>query len=208
MSAISDWFRRHSRSLYLPVARFLAARGVTPNMVSLVGAAAFGGAGVLAAMGHFPAAGCVIAVLGPLDRVDGLMARECGLQSRFGAFLDSTLDRIAEFFLFLGVLVGEMRFHGAGVVEASVILSALTGSLLVSYARARAEALGFQCKVGLMTRFERLFLMAVGLIFGFVYPVVIFLAVATHLTAIHRILHVYGQRERADRGHGQGRQRG
>ncbi len=204
MSAISRWFRRQSRGWYLPLARFLARHGVTPNAVSLVGLAAFGAAGLLAGMGRYGAAGWVIAVLGPLDRVDGLMARECGMESRFGAFLDSTLDRVAEFFLFLGILVGEMRFHHGGVLEAGVILTALTGSLLVSYARARAEALGFQCQVGLMTRFERLFLLAVGLIFGFVYPVLLFLAGATHLTAIHRVLHVYGQREESQGGRGEG----
>ncbi len=198
MGVVSDWFRQRSRAWYLPVAKALASLGLTPNAVSIAGAAAFAGAGLLAALGHYAAAGWVMAVLGPLDRVDGLMARECGMDSRFGAFLDSTLDRFAEFFLFLGVLVGQFRFHGAGTEEAAVIMSALTGSLLVSYARARAESLGFDCKVGLLSRFERLFLIAVGLIFGFIYQVMVFLAVFTHVTAIHRIIHVYSQHRRQE----------
>ncbi len=200
MGVISDWFREKSRAWYLPVARFLASLGLTPNIISIAGAAAFGAAGALIAFNHYAYAGWVLAVLGPLDRVDGLMARECGMASKFGAFLDSTLDRYAEFFLFLGLAIGELRFHNAGVTEVSIIISALTGSLLVSYTRARAESLGFECKVGLLTRFERLFLIAVGLIFGFIYPVVVFLGVFTHITAIHRILHVYGQHKRQQAG--------
>ncbi len=194
--SFSDWCRGWSRPLYLPVARFLGALGFTPNAVSLLGLAAYGVCGLVLALGHRAAAGWLLAVFGPLDVVDGLLAREKGQTSRFGAFLDSSIDRYAEFFLFTGLTVYLFQYHGAGWKESCLILSAMTGSLLVSYTRARAEALRYSCKVGLLTRFERLFILAVGLIFNWIYPVLWILAVLTHMTAIQRILHVlYQSRE-------------
>ncbi len=86
-----------------------------------------------------------------------------------------------------------MLHRQGGLVEAALVLSAMTGSLLVSYTRARAEALGFSCKVGVLTRFERIFILAVGLIFGWIYPVLVIIAVFTHITALQRIFHVYKQ---------------
>lgn len=160
-------------------------------MVTLAGLAAYGASGLVLGLGYPAAAGWILAVLGPLDAVDGLLAREQSRSSPFGAFLDSTVDRYAEFFLFLGLLIYLVLHEGRGLGAALLVLTAMTGSILVSYARARAEALGFECKVGLLTRFERLFLMAVGLIFGWIYPVLIVLALLTHVTALQRIFHVY-----------------
>ncbi len=191
--SFSDWCRGWSRPIYLPVAKFLGSLGLTPNTVSLLGLAAYGVCGLVLALGHPAAAGWLLAVFGPLDVVDGLLAREKGLTSRFGAFLDSTIDRYAEFFLFSGLTVYLFRYQGAGWEESCLILSAMTGSLLVSYTRARAEALGYSCKVGLLTRFERLFILAVGLIFNWIYPVLWILAVLTHVTAIQRVFHVLSQ---------------
>ncbi len=167
--------------------------GLTPNAVSLIGLAAYGACGLVLAMGYRAEAGWMLAVFGPLDAVDGLLAREMGKATRFGAFLDSTIDRFAEFFLFFGLMVYLFRFQEAGWEEACLVLSALSGSLLVSYTRARAEALGYFCTVGILTRFERLFIFAVGLIFNWIYSVLWILAVFANLTAVHRILHVLGQ---------------
>lgn len=162
-------------------------------MVSIIGLIAYGASGMVLGMGHPAAAGWLLVVFGPLDAVDGLLAREQGRVSPFGAFFDSTVDRYAEFFLFLGLMVYLMLHRQGGLVEAALVLSAMTGSLLVSYTRARAEALGFSCKVGMLTRFERIVILVLGLIFGWIYPVLVIIAVFTHITALQRIFHVYRQ---------------
>lgn len=186
--SFSDWCRGWSRPLFLPVARFLGRMGFTPNGVTLLGLAAYGATGLVVGLGHPRAAGVMLAILGPLDVVDGLLARDQGDVTRFGGFLDSCMDRYAEFFLYLGLL-----FHLDGPFDPALVMTALAGSLLVSYNRARAEALAFSCKVGLLTRFERLFILAVGLIFGMVQAALFIIAVLAHATAVQRILHVYGQ---------------
>ena len=191
--SFSDWCRDRFRPYLLSVARFLGGLGLSPNMVSIIGLIAYGASGLALGMGHPAVAGWLLAVFGPLDAVDGMLAREQGQVSPFGAFLDSTVDRYAEFFLFLGLMTYLILHGQGGLLEAALVLSAMTGSLLVSYTRARAEALGFNCKVGVLTRFERLFLLAVGLIFGWIYPILVILAVFTHITALQRIIHVYKQ---------------
>jgi CDP-diacylglycerol--glycerol-3-phosphate 3-phosphatidyltransferase len=103
------------------------------------------------------------------------------------------VDRYAEFFLFLGLLAYLTIHRDGSLIDAILILSAMTGSLLVSYTRARAETLGFSCKVGVFTRFERLLIFALGLIFGWIYPILVILAIFTHVTALHRIFYVYKQ---------------
>lgn len=194
--SLSDLARQWSRPFLLPVARIFSRLGIGPNAVSLIGLAAYGATGVMIGLGYPFWAGVMLAISGPLDAVDGLVARENGMASRFGAFLDSTIDRYAEFFLFSGLMF-RMTLDACGWEWQGplLVLSAMSGSFLVSYARARAEALGFDCKVGLFTRFERIFMLAVGLIFDLIYPVLFVLAVFTHITAIHRIIHVYRQKD-------------
>ncbi len=191
--SFSDWCRKRFKPYLLSVARFLGWLGLSPNMVSIIGLVAYGASGLVLGMGYPAAAGWLLAVFGPLDAVDGMLAREQGRVSSFGAFLDSTVDRYAEFFLFLGLMAYLMLHRQGGLIEAALVLTAMTGSLLVSYTRARAEALDFNCKVGVLTRFERLFLLAVGLIFGWIYPILVILAVFTHITALQRIIYVYKQ---------------
>jgi CDP-diacylglycerol--glycerol-3-phosphate 3-phosphatidyltransferase len=128
------------------------------------------------------------------DVVDGDLARRRGRASRFGAFLDSTLDRVAEFALFGGFLYYMM--HRPGGVDDFVFvvtIAALTGSVMTSYARARAEGLGYGCTVGIMERPERIAALTLGLLLGYRVLTVILtlLAVATLYTFIQRIVHVY-----------------
>ena len=193
MSYFSDWCRGWSRFYLLPVARFLERMGLTPNGVTLLGLFTYFLCGLVLGLGYPVLAGLLLALFGPLDAVDGLLARETGNESRFGAFLDSTADRFAEFFLFTGLLFYFYHIGSLDLFRAFLVLSAMTGSLLVSYTRARAEALGFSCKVGLLTRFERLFILAVGLILGFVNVALVILALFTHVTALQRVFHVWSQ---------------
>jgi CDP-diacylglycerol--glycerol-3-phosphate 3-phosphatidyltransferase len=135
-----------------------------------------------------------------IDIFDGRVARESGLESKFGAFYDSTLDRLSEVVVFVGLasLYNTFRADVEDVAMVYVILMALGGSLMVSYTRAKAESLGLDCKVGLMQRAERVVLLGLGsAVFGLAWDglaldlIIIVVAVLTNLTAIQRIVWVY-----------------
>ncbi len=177
-----------SEPLFLPLVKWLARIRVHPNLVSIFGFLGVVAAGLSIGLGKPLVGGLLLALFGPLDAVDGLLARRTNQASTFGAFLDSTLDRYAEIALFLGLAYYFLR-QGS---DLGVLLSflTLTGSLMVSYARARAEGLGLSCKVGLFTRFERLLALTLGLITGWLIPVLALLAFLTHFTTLQRILHV------------------
>jgi CDP-diacylglycerol--glycerol-3-phosphate 3-phosphatidyltransferase len=145
-------------------------------------------------------AGLLILLGGYLDILDGRVARVTGLGSKFGSFYDSTLDRISEIVVFLGLLslYNDYRLELGDVGMIYLIMLAMAGSLMISYTRARAEALGLDCRVGLMPRAERVVLMGVAALAfgetwdGLVLKVVIgLLAVTTNLTAFQRIIWVH-----------------
>lgn len=185
----TDRVKMASQPLLLPLARLFYRLGIRPNTVSLLGFLGCVLVGVLIGMGKLFGAGLALSLFGPLDAVDGLLARTTSQRTKFGAFLDSTLDRFAEVAIFTGFLV---HFHHRGLLWAQVAtILALSGSLLVSYTRARAEALGVDCRVGLFTRFERLLAIVVGLFLGLEVPVVVLIAVLANITALQRILHVH-----------------
>jgi CDP-diacylglycerol--glycerol-3-phosphate 3-phosphatidyltransferase len=152
--------------------------------------------GIAAADGRLREAAVWLLVSGLFDMVDGAVARRTGLASRRGAFLDSSLDRLAE-----GAYLSGLGYFYAVRGEPATVLAVflvLTGSLLVSYVRARAEGLGVECKVGLMERPERFVALVVGgLLAGPVLPIVLWiLAGLTLITAAHRVVHVYGKLDR------------
>ena len=149
---------------------------------------------------HVRSAGIFVLLGGMVDIFDGRVARESGLESKFGAFYDSTLDRISEVVVFIGLasLYISIRGDAGDVAMIYVILLALGGSLLVSYTRARAEGLGLACEVGFMQRAERIVLLGLGsAVFGLAWGglmldiVIIIVAVLTNLTAIQRIIWTY-----------------
>lgn len=185
-SRIKDAARRVAH----PLAAGLHRLGVTPNQVTLVGLLLTFAAAWALATGRFGLATTLLVVGSVCDMLDGDLARLGKSASRFGAFLDSTIDRYAELALFFGAA---LFFAAAGDVPgvAATFLAA-SGSVLVSYARARAEGLGLECKVGLMERPERLVVLIVATAFG---PVALTwalwaLTALTHATAIQRIVHV------------------
>jgi len=134
--------------------------------------------------------GGLLMVLGGLfDALDGVIARVNNRGTKFGAFLDSTLDRYSDSFIFLAIAWYFFRAgNNAGVIFS---LGSLVGALLISYARARAEGLGIACSVGLMERPERVVLLAFGCITGWLYPVVVSLFFFSHFTVLQRMVHVY-----------------
>lgn len=181
------------RGLLAPLVLALQRAGVTPMAVTMAGLAlSFVGAGYVAA-GRLRSGAVLLVVSGLCDTIDGSLARSSGRASRFGAFLDSTLDRVAELAYFSALLY---HFHAIGARWSGVMiwltLAALAGSLLTSYARARAEGLGLECTVGLLERPERVVLLVVGLLFGHVVlnPVIALLAALSIVTFIQRVLHV------------------
>jgi CDP-diacylglycerol--glycerol-3-phosphate 3-phosphatidyltransferase len=170
-----------------PFARLLMGARVTPNQVSGAAVVLNVAAAGLILDGRLVAAGVVYLCAGALDLLDGALARLSNQVSAGGAFLDSTLDRISE-----GVVFAAVAYHFSmqgEAVNAALAVLALLFSLLVSYTRARAEALGSQCKVGVMTRAERVVLMAAGLGFGLLAWVVYLLVALTAFTVGQRIVH-------------------
>lgn len=173
-------------AMFRPVAAVLARLRVSPNQVSVAGAALNVVSAILVTQDALVAAGLVYLVAGALDLMDGTLARLAKRSTPFGAFLDSTLDRLSEGVVFAAVVY--YFAHRGQALEASLVVLALLGSLLVSYTRARAEALGAKCKVGMMTRAERVVVVALGLLFAWL-PMAIYILVAlTSVTVIQRIL--------------------
>ena len=186
---ISDHLRRWSRRIVEPIARALLRLGLTPNSLTLLGLGLVTIPAVLLALGRLQLAGVLILIFSAFDAFDGALARLSGRVTRFGAFLDSTLDRVSEGLLFLGLLIYFTQSGDPLSVYATYI--ALLGSLLVSYTRARAEGLGLRSPSGWFTRVERILLLSLGLIVGWVRPLLWILAVLTNITAVQRILQVY-----------------
>ncbi len=193
-------FRHPVYAIIEPVARWLVRRRVHPNAISIMGFVATLGAAWLYSQDHVRTAGFFVLLGGLLDIFDGRVARISGLASKFGSFFDSTLDRISEIAMYIGLitLYNGYILDAADIWMIYVIALALGGSLMVSYTRAKAEALGFDCTVGLMQRAERIVLLGLGsLIFGLAWggivlsAIIIVVAVLTNFTAVHRIVWVY-----------------
>jgi CDP-diacylglycerol--glycerol-3-phosphate 3-phosphatidyltransferase len=188
-ASLTDWVRARAAAVLDPVARFLGRQGVHPNTITLVGFLLQAGVGLLFALGRIRWGGVLLAVGGPMDALDGAVARANGQERPFGAFLDSTLDRLSDAVLILGLTAYHIQ-RGA-LLEVGLLLAALVFALLVSYTRARAEALGLSCKVGLLTRMERIFLIAVLSALWLVTPLAWALAILSFFTFVQRVIHVY-----------------
>ena len=189
MSLIERKAREISRPALEAVGRGLARSRLSPDAVTLVGLVLTAGVAALAALGEIRWAGVAYIFAALCDSLDGALARARGGGSRFGAFLDSTVDRLEEALVFLGLTIHYVRT--GGIWEIPLILVATVGSLLVSYTRARAEGLGVACREGLMTRLVRLVILIVGMISGQVLFAVIIIGAASLLTAFHRVYHVW-----------------
>lgn len=192
--SLAEWARDVAQVITVPLARILACWKVHPNTLTLLGCLLTIGVGGVLASGRLMLGGWLLAVVAPIDALDGALARLTGRTSRFGAFLDSTLDRVSEAVLFL-CLAAYYLWQGA-TTEVLLAFLALIGANLVSYTRARAEANGYACKVGFFTRLERIAVLTIGLILNIPTIALWVLAIGTNLTALWRILHVYFQARR------------
>ena len=192
-----EWLRDHTHWVVEPIARALRRLGISPNSITVLGLASNVVVAVFVARGYLRLGGILAILANLLDAFDGALARVSGRTSSFGAFLDSTLDRFSEAVVYLGLLI----YFGlrGGRMEIILIYATVVGSLMVSYTRARAEGLGLECKVGLLTRAERVCLLIIGLVAGVVPWVLWILAVLTNLTVVQRIVHVRRLTQRIER---------
>ncbi len=198
-TSFSDRLRKLTHPILLPMARSLGRFGFTPNMLSLIGMAAYVVAALVLASGHPYACAFLLVVFGPLDVLDGTLARDTGQESDYGAFLDATLDRYEEFFIYAGLLYYMLSSLKEGPFSALLVISALSGSFFVSYARAKAEALGFECSVGILTRFERIVLFILAIVTGWLDTFLAVIAVLSFVTTFQRMA-VVARQARKDGG--------
>src|SRR5215467_4848031 len=171
------------------IVRGLALSKIHPNVLTFLGLLINAGAAVLLAAGQFRSAGVVILGAGLFDMVDGRVARETNRVTKFGGFFDSVLDRYSDLFLFMGLLVYYASINRFFYIVLTAIV--MTGSVMVSYARARAECTIPQCKVGFLERPERVVLIIIGALFLRMAQVLWVIAVLSNLTVVHRMIYTY-----------------
>ncbi len=186
--------KRRSRILAEAPARFLGRLGFSPNGLTIVGSVLTASVGLMVAQGWFLAAGICLWLFSLTDTLDGALARATDRVSVFGAFLDSVCDRYAEAAVFFGLLWWyQSTANPLGVALAYL---ALVGSLMVSYARARAEGVGLQAaEVGWFQRPERIIALGFGLLLapfipGVLLAVLALMAILTTITVLQRVIHV------------------
>jgi len=174
----------------------LALSRIHPNVLTFLGLVINTWAAVLFAAGSFRSAGLVVILAGLFDMVDGRVARETNRVTRFGGFFDSVLDRYSDLALLMGLLV----YYGIINRPFYVVLTAIvmTGSVMVSYTRARAENTIPSCKVGFMERPERVVLFIIGALFDRMAPVLWVIAVLSNITVIHRMVFTFQEAKRLE----------
>lgn len=200
MKGIRRLVERGLRAGVEPVIAYLVRRRVHPNLLSTAGFLITCSSGFFFHQHHVRTAGALILLGGVFDLLDGAVARRTGLASPFGAFYDSTLDRFSEIVVYLGLLslYNDYRLELGDVGMIYAVMLAMAGSIMISYTRARAEALDIPCTVGLMQRAERVILIGTAaLAFGemnqgvVLKGVIIALAVLTNFTSLQRIVWVW-----------------
>jgi CDP-diacylglycerol--glycerol-3-phosphate 3-phosphatidyltransferase len=186
---LTDLMRFATARLTTRIGHRLYMWGIHPDLITFVGLVFVAVAAYMIAQGEF-VLGAIILIAGmPLDAVDGAVARAMQRKDQFGALWDSVLDRYADGFIFMGLAYYFSGQDNRTAVALSVL--AMLGTQLVSYVRARAEGLDLSCKVGLFTRMERVVVILIMLLTGWVMAGLWVLTIGTHITVIQRIWHVY-----------------
>jgi CDP-diacylglycerol--glycerol-3-phosphate 3-phosphatidyltransferase len=178
------------------IVRWLALSRIHPNVLTFLGLVINIVAAFLFAAGSFRWAGAVVIGAGLFDMVDGRVARETNRVTRFGGFFDSVLDRYSDLALLMGLLVYYASINRFFYVVLTAIV--MTGSVMVSYTRARAENTIPKCKVGFLERPERVVLLILGALFDRMAPVLWVIAVLANLTVIHRMIYTWQETRRLE----------
>lgn len=212
MKILPDWLKNGYLRLIDPVADWLVARRVHPNTITAIGTACSVIGGVIYGTGHIRTAGLFLGLTALFDVLDGTVARRSNRSSTFGAFLDSTLDRLADGAVLGGLAVYyalNAQHHSTPMVV--VCLAGIIGAFLTSYTRARAEALGIDAKVGMLQRPERVTLLSAPQgIFGLALNgwvlgiIIVILTVTAWITVFQRVAYVYEQTKPQDDASGSG----
>jgi len=175
--------KHRTTELLEPLTDVIVRIGLKPNHLTFLGLLVGFASAVAIAKGYAKLGALIILLSGLMDALDGALARNKGLVTKFGGFLDSVFDRYVDIAIFTS-----LGFYG---VDWFLVILALSGALMVSYTRARAENIIDRCDVGIAERGERLIILVLGLLTGFVWQAVVLIAVLSHLTAVHRIIHTY-----------------
>jgi CDP-diacylglycerol---glycerol-3-phosphate 3-phosphatidyltransferase len=187
----SDYLRLWFKWVLDPLGRFFNSLGLTPNTMTMLGLIGNSFGAYFLARGDMLTGGILVLLMTPIDALDGTMARLRGESSDFGAFVDSVSDRYAELIIYGGLL-----YHFLSLGEplgGMLVFGAAAGSVLVSYVKARAEGLGYEAKVGLLTRVERYLVLAPALVFNQLIIGLAIIALFANITALQRIWYVRRQ---------------
>ena len=195
--SFSDHLRQFFKTILDSIASLMNRAGLTPNSVTLIALLGNFVAAILISLGWIQIGGFLVLLMGPLDAVDGSMARLRNQVSPFGAFLDSISDRYSELIVLGGLLIYYTRLADWRLCLLAYF--AAVGSVMVSYTRARGEGLGFSVKIGLLTRVERYLVMAPSLIFNIPIVGLWVIAIFGNFTALQRIWQVWHQSSQPDR---------
>lgn len=198
MTNLAEMRKNMASRIANPIVRILSRSRLKPNTLTWIGLVINIGAAYLIALNYFFLGGVLILVSGLFNLLDGALARFAKRATKFGAILDSTVDRVSEAAILCGLLI--WYIPRGSKMEILLIFAVLIGSFLVSYIRARAEGLGLQCQVGLFTRAERVIVLAVGLLvsrINFVIPPVVIalwiLLVFVYITVAQRLFYLRKQ---------------
>jgi CDP-diacylglycerol--glycerol-3-phosphate 3-phosphatidyltransferase len=188
---LTDQMRVRFKKVLDAMGGFLNGLGLMPNTMTILGLIGNTVGAIFLARGEMTIGGILILLMGPIDALDGTMARLRGEPSEFGAFVDSVTDRYSELVIFAGLLY--YYAQGENWLYAILTYLAAAGSILVSYTRARAQSLGYDSKVGILTRFERYIVLAPALVFNIPQLAIWIVAVFANITALQRIIDVRRQ---------------
>lgn len=187
----TDYLRVRFKGILDPIGRLFNRIGLMPNTMTILGLVGNTVGAYFLSQGQMTIGGLFILAMGPVDALDGTMARLRGEAGNFGAFVDSVTDRYSELVIFGGLMIYYLqRGEWLPVV---LIYAAAAGSVLVSYVRARGQSLGFDTKIGILTRMERYLVLVPALVLNYPIIGVWIIAILANLTALQRILDIRRQ---------------
>jgi CDP-diacylglycerol--glycerol-3-phosphate 3-phosphatidyltransferase len=188
---LTDLMRVRFKGIIDPLAALFNRLGIYPNTMTILGLVGNVIGAILLAQGNLTLGGIVILIMGPIDALDGTMARLRGMAGQFGAFVDSVTDRYSELIIFGGLLFYYVQLGDK--LASILVFAAASGSVLVSYIRSRGQSLGWDTKVGILTRMERYLVLCPALIFNFPMIGLWIIAILANFTAVQRIYDVRRQ---------------
>jgi CDP-diacylglycerol--glycerol-3-phosphate 3-phosphatidyltransferase len=190
-NTLTDRARVTFKGILDPLATLLNRMGLMPNTMTILGLVGNIIGAFLIAQGYLTAGGILVLLMGPVDALDGTMARLRGMAGNFGAFVDSVTDRYSELVIFAGLLYYFIQQNNQTAIL--LVYASAAGSVLVSYIRSRGQSLGWDTKVGILTRMERYLVLAPAIILNYPMVGLWIIAVFSNLTAIQRIIDIRRQ---------------